>query len=85
MKPSKASTNTKPVELEQMDEFVVALITALRDSGDPLAVAEIKKLLITPALEELLRFVGITAKQSGTTALFTWTEAISTGDLDETD
>ena len=46
------------------------------------AVAEVENLMITPELEELMRFVGISTKQSGTRALFAWTDAVnSTGGI----
>ncbi len=69
-----------PMDPELLDGFVVAIIDALKKVKDPYAVAEVKDLMITTPLEELLLFVGITSKQSGTTALFAWTEAVNTSD-----
>jgi hypothetical protein len=66
-----------PVQEEYLDGFVVSLLEALKSAEDPYAVAEVKGLLISTALEELLLFVGISAKQSGTSALFGWTEHIN--------
>jgi len=73
-----------PVQEEYLDGFVVSLLEALKGAGDPHAVAEVKGLLLSTALKELLLFVGISAKQSGTSALFGWTEHINkSGEDDE--
>ena len=69
---SKATALT----LEQLDEFVVSLLEALKDINDPAAVAEVKDIILTNELIELLLFVGITSKQVGDIAIFTWTDAI---------
>ena len=61
--------------LEELDEFVIALLEALKGVDDTMAVAEVKSILITNELRELLLFVGISSKQIGRDAIFTWTEA----------
>lgn len=84
MKGKKKLSSTAPVPLEGLDDFVMAMIEALKGAEDPYAVAEVENLMITPELEELMRFVGIATKQSGTRALFAWTDAVnnSPGGLD---
>ena len=77
MKGKKVASSA-PVAPELLDSFVLSMIEALKEADDPYAVAEVEHLLITPPLEELLLFVGISSKQSGTRALFAWTEAIKT-------
>ena len=80
MKAGKQKVSCVPVAPENLDKFVMDMIEALKEAEDAYAVAEVDRLLITPALTELMLFVGITCKQSGTRALFAWTEAInSTG------
>ncbi|MCI4435778.1 MAG: hypothetical protein JHC33_03060 [Ignisphaera sp.] len=80
----KKTVSSAPVAPEQLDGFVMSMIEALKEAEDFYAVAEVENLLITPALTELLLFVGITSKQSGTRALFAWTGAVnSTGGMDD--
>ena len=59
MKGKKKLSSTAPVPLEGLDDFVMAMIEALKGAEDPYAVAEVENLMITPELEELMRFVGI--------------------------
>jgi hypothetical protein len=69
-----------PIDSELLDGFVVAIIDALKYSKDEYAVAEVQNVIVNNELKALLNFVGIEVKQSGTTALFAWTEAVnSTG------
>jgi hypothetical protein len=69
-----------PIDSELLDSFVVAMIDALKQAKDKYAVAEVQNVIVNNELKALLNFVGIEVKQSGTTALFAWTEAVnSTG------
>jgi RNA 3'-terminal phosphate cyclase len=69
-----------PIDSELLDGFVVAMIDALKHAKDKYAVAEVQNVIVNNELKALLNFVGIEVKQSGTTALFAWTEAVnSTG------
>ena len=80
----KLESTAEPIAPELLDDFVLDMIEALKGAGDFYAVADVDNLLLTPALEELLLFVGITSRQSGNRTLFAWTEAVkSTGGLNE--
>ncbi len=85
----KADSN-EPLEIpiENLDFFVIRVIESLKEAKDPGAIASVKNILITPANRELFLFVGITAKQTETEALFAWTEAVNSLKVswpDETD
>ena len=69
---------SEPLEIpmDKLDFFVVKVIDALKEAKDPYAVAFVKHTLVTPILQEMFLFVGITAKQSESDALFAWTEAV---------
>lgn len=74
----KTKKQLTPLTPEELDAFVIAIITALKGTEDSSAIAEVKNLLITPALTELLLFVGVTPKQADSSALFAWTEVVNT-------
>ena len=75
MSEDKTNLNT-PLSVNEFDDFAISLIDALKGVDDIFAVAEIKGVLITPELTELLRFVGISCKQMEDKALFGWTDTV---------
>ena len=66
----------KALTLDQLDQFTIDLLDALKAIDDVHAVAEVGGIILTNELKELLLFVGITSKQVGTSVIFTWTEAL---------
>lgn len=79
MRKTKSKLSDGPVEIpmETIDSFVVKVLEALEETKDPYAVAIVKNVKITPATNELFLFVGLTAKQTETNALFAWTSAVN--------
>jgi len=76
------------IPMENLDLFVVRVLEALEESKDPYAIASVKNIKITPASNELFLFVGVTAKQTKTEALFAWTSAVNSSKVswpDETE
>ena len=69
---------SEPLEIpmDKLDFFVVKVIDSLKGAKDPYAVAYVKNIMVTPVLQEMFLFVGITTKQSESDALFAWTEAV---------
>lgn len=68
-----------PVPAELLDSFVVSIIDALKKAKEHGSIAEVKDVLITTDLRELLLFVGIVSKQCGTKAQFAWESYLKLG------